>query len=194
MKNKIRAYFSQFDDLLAEEIEAIVAHTELIDFKKSSTILREGQISTHCYFIVEGCIRQYQIVNGEEKTNAFFTENQAVISYSSYMEATPSDFYLSCLEDCQLIVGSREQEQILYQKYPRLQNLLNILMPQDFSKTQKHLASMLSHNPEERYLSLLKNEAALLQRVPLQYIASYIGITPESLSRIRKRIISKDKS
>ena len=99
MKDSLIRYISQFDKFTQEEINAVVENTQLEHFKKGTTILREGQICTKCFFVLKGCIRQYQIVNGEEKTTAFFFEGEAAVLYSSYLKKRPSKYYLSTLEN-----------------------------------------------------------------------------------------------
>jgi CRP-like cAMP-binding protein len=190
----LRRFIEKFETFDHNEINAIIENTHVESFSKGTVIQKEGEVCTRCYFILSGCVRQYQIVNGEEKTTAFFTEGQASVLYSSYIEARPSEYYLSCVENCTLIVGTREQEKKLHQQHPGLAHLINTLMPQDYDRIQNHLSSMISNSPEERYLNLIATQPHLLDRVPLNQIASYIGVTPESFSRIRKRILLKAKS
>jgi CRP-like cAMP-binding protein len=190
----LKEFLSQFRSFDQHEIDAIIENTQLESFKKGTVILKRGEICTKCYFVLSGLVRQYQIVNGEEKTTAFFTEGQAAFLYSSYLEGSPSKYNLSCVEDCILTIGTREQEQKLHKQFPKLEHLLHTLMPQDYSKVQDRLASLINNSPEERYLILMKTRPELMGRAPLNQLASYIGITPESFSRIRKRILLKEKS
>ena len=193
-KEALKQFISKFKSFDQSEINAIIENTHVESFKKGTTILKEGEVCTKCFFVLSGCVRQYQLVNGEEKTTAFFIEGQAAVLYSSYLEGRPSEYYLSCVEDCILTIGTREQEQKLHNQYPKLEYLIHTLMPQDYSKVQDRLASLINNNPEERYQILMKTQPELLDRVPLNQIASYIGVTPESFSRIRKRILKKEKS
>lgn len=194
MKGALTKFISKFNAFDQNEINAIVENTQVEFFKKGTVILREEEVCTKCYFVLTGCIRQYQLVDGEEKTTAFFIEEQAAVLYSSYMNRIPSKYYLSCVEDCVVTTGTREQEQKLHKQFPKLEYLIHTLMPQDYSKIQERLASLINHNPEERYLILMENQPELLNRVPLHQLASYIGVTPESFSRIRKRILMKQKT
>ncbi|MFN6945807.1 MAG: Crp/Fnr family transcriptional regulator [Cytophagaceae bacterium] len=191
MKDLLAKYISRFEKFNENEIKAIVENTQMESFKKGTIILEEGKICNKCFFILKGCLRQYQLINGEEKTTGFFIEGQAAVLYSSYLEKIPSEYYLSCVEDCVLTTGSREQELKLHKQYPKLEYLIHALMPQDYAKAQERIAILSCYNPEERYLKLLKTQPELLNRVPLHQIASYIGVTPESLSRIRKRVFNK---
>lgn len=193
MKESLTNFILKFNTFDQNEIRAIVENTQVEFFKKGTIILKEGEVCTKCYFVLTGCVRQYQLVDGEEKTTAVFIEEQAAVLYSSYMDKIPSKYYLSCVEDCILTTGTREQEQKLHKQFPKLEYLIHTLMPQDYSKIQERLDSLINHTPEERYLILMKNQPELLNRVPLYQLASYIGVTPESFSRIRKRILRKQK-
>lgn len=155
---------------------------------KGTLLLREGEITSRCYFILKGCIREYQLLDGVERNIAFFTEHQAVISYTSYLEQAPSQHYYTCLEDCVVLAGTRAQEQALHKLYPRLEFLTQTILQKDYQQVQRQLAMMISYSPEERYEYLLATRPELLQRVPLHHLASFIGVTPESFSRIRKRV------
>jgi CRP-like cAMP-binding protein len=191
MKTKILEYFSGESNLSKEELKAIIEELNIKTFKKGTILLNEGDVSTNCYFILEGCVRQYILDDGIEKTTAFYTENEAVVSFESYTQQKPSSQYFVCNEDVIAIVGNPENEQKMYQRFPKLESLTRSMVEQDFGKTQEEFANFVTSNPEKRYLDLMKNRPDLLQRVPQLQIASYLGITPESLSRIRKRIAKK---
>lgn len=188
-------YISKHMSLTDEEAKAISETINIQEFKKGTVLLEEGQVSREGYFILKGCIRNYKIVDGNERTTNFYTEFEWVVSPASYSQKEPSAHYLSCIEDCTLIVGTEKSEQEfykLYQEFPRLQSLAHIIMESEISKYQEMFSTYKTDTPEQRYMNLLKNRPELLQRVTLQQLASYIGVTPESLSRIRKRIL-KDK-
>lgn len=191
MENVLRPYLENLERFDEEEINAIVDHTQSDVFQKGDIILNQGEICTKCYFVIKGCLRQYKLVDGEEKTTGFFLEGQPVVSYSSYLQKKPSEFNLSCEEDCVLVIGDRDKELELHQKYPKLGELTFALMLQDYKKAENYIALLNTYKPEDRYLMLLKNQPELLHRVPLHHIASFIGVTPESFSRIRKRVTNK---
>lgn len=193
MSQIFKDYLSKLKTFSPEEIEAIAEHTQVEEFKKGSLLIREGDTCKSCFFVLKGCIRQYQIKDGKERTTGFYTENQTAILYSSYMQQEPSAYFLECMEDSILTTGTREQELKLHKQFPKLEYLTYSLLPNDYQRIQDQLATMLSMNAEERYLHLLENQPQLVQRVPLQHLASYIGVTPESFSRIRKRIMLKER-
>ena len=191
MNEALLKYMAQFDSLSKQEKQDITENLIVNTFKKGTTLLHEGEIATKCYFILQGCIRQYHLTDGEEKTTAFFTEEQAVVSFSSYSQQIPSTHYWVCEEDTMAIVGHLDQEQEMYEKFPKLNAITRELMEKDYGKTQEAFATFIASSPEERYLLLLKKRPDLLHRVPQHQIASYLGVKPESLSRIRKRISLK---
>lgn len=190
MANKITDYLSQYVEI-TEELETVINESSFIkDFKKGTILLKEGDLSTECYFILKGCIRCYYQKDGEEKTTEFYTEGQA-LTPSCYGKEEKSNFFLECIEDTIAGIGTPDSESEMYQKYPQLESLSRLVGEELFIQYQDTLADFKMSSPEERYLSLLKNRPDLIERVPQHQIASYLGIKPESLSRIRKRIVKK---
>ncbi|WP_062054777.1 Crp/Fnr family transcriptional regulator [Aquimarina longa] len=191
MKSELLEFLLSFPSLKEEEAKEIAEIITVRTFKKGTVLLKEGQIDDKCYFVLKGCIRRYSIIDGEEKTTSFFTEKQAVISITTYTKQLPSNHYLCCIEDSIVIESNYEEEQGMYQEYPKLEAITRTMMEQNYSKTQENFESFIISSPEKRYINLLKNRSELLNRVPQHQIASYLGMAPESLSRIRKRIFSK---
>ena len=190
MENEIYEYLSKYIPI-TEELEEELSKIEFIKrFGIGTILLEEGKISNECFFIIKGCIRSYYLKDGEEKTTEFYTEEQAVIP-SAYGNKIPSEYYLECIEDTIAGVGTPELETEIYQKFPQLESLNRALGEAIMAKTQNTFAEYKMASPEERYLTLLKNRPDLVQRAPQHQIANYLGIKPESLSRIRKRIMNQ---
>lgn len=162
------------------------------EFKKGFCLLEEGKVANCCYFTIQGCVRSFQILDGDERTTGFFTEGEAIAPLKSYISRQPSEFYLECVEDSVLAVLSYDAEKELYQKIPKMEALCRMNIEEEFGKQQDFLLSFLTKNPEERYLELQRTKPELLQRVPQYQLANYLGIKAESLSRIRKRLSSRD--
>ena len=191
MISRLIEYFREFSTLTTEETDAITESATIRTYPKGSVLLEEGQISRECYFVLEGCVRQYYLVAGEEKTSNFFTESQWVISMHSFTEKAPAGHYFACLEDTMLVVGNEEKENGLYARFPKFEMLSRMALGKVLAVQQATQAAYITDTPEQRYEHLLKNQPTLLQRVPQYLLASYIGVTPESLSRIRKRLATR---
>lgn len=193
MKNEFRAFISTFPFLKADEVEIIVENTILQKFKKGTVLLREGSISKECYAIIKGCVREYYIKDGIEKTTAFFTEGESVNSFSSYTNQVPSKHFLECAEECLLTVGNQSLVDQMCERIPRLTEFIKNEVEKDAGALQERMASFMTSSPEERFSDLMEQNPDLASRVPQHQIASYIGVTPESFSRIKKRSYQKKK-
>lgn len=191
MTDRLINNFLKFGSLTQKEKEAIIQSTTFKEFKKGDFLLKEGQKSINSYFVVQGCIRQYNLSNGEEKTTRFFTEGEWVISAGEISENPVSIQNWICMEDCILVTGNEQKAQALFDKFPKLETISRKIVETAFSEIQKSIQFYHSETPEKRYLSLVDKYPDILQRVPQYHIASYIGVKPESLSRIRKRIAKK---
>lgn len=188
MENEILKYLSKYIPItkaLEEEINKI---DFIRCYKKGTILLEAGKISNECYFIIKGCIRSFYLKEGEEKTTEFYTEEQAVIP-SVYGKNAPSEYYIECVEDVIAGVGTPALETEIYQKFPQVESLNRALGEAILAKYQDTFAEFKMASPEERYLALLKSRPDLFLRAPQHQIASYLGMKPESLSRIRKRTL-----
>jgi CRP-like cAMP-binding protein len=191
MKTRFVNYFSRISPLSEEESQAISESIRIEHYKKGTVLLREGQASVETYFVLEGCIREYMEIDGDEKTTNFFTEDQWVISLNNFNPQDTSQHNLICIEDCILAIGNEKEAQEMFKKFPRFETISRVVMEGYFAEQKKLLTSFLTDSPEQRYKRLLESRSDLFQRVPQYQLASYIGVKPESLSRIRKRITEK---
>ncbi len=190
MENEILKYLAKYIPI-TKELEEEIGKIEFVrKYKKGTVLLGEGKISNECYFVFKGCIRSYYLKDGDEKTTEFYTEEQVAIP-SAYGKKTPSEHYLECVEDTIAGVGTPELEAEMYLKFPQIESLNRALGEVIMANYIDSFAEFKMASPEERYLHLLKTRPGLIQRVPQHQIASYLGIKPESLSRIRKRTSNK---
>ncbi|MCY7358238.1 MAG: Crp/Fnr family transcriptional regulator [Rudanella sp.] len=190
MRNEIVAYLSKYTSISDELIDVITKTTIINSFKKGTLLLKEGDIPNESYFILKGCIRSYIVKEGEEKTIDFYTEEQAA-SPLNFGKNSPSEHYLECIEDTTVSINTPGHEQEMFRKYPQFESVCRIMSEVMLVNYRESLANYKTTTPEDRYLSLLKNRPDLVRRVPLYQLSSYIGVKPESLSRIRKRISKK---
>jgi CRP-like cAMP-binding protein len=191
MEKKLINYFSKITTLSLDEIKTLTDTMVIKKFKKDTYLLKEGQADKDTYFILEGLVRQYKMLDGEEITTKFFVDEQWIISLTSFVENTVAEDNLVCIEDTTVVIGNEQKAQELFKQYPRFETISRIVMETVFSEKQKEMSFYLTDTPEQRYLRLLKTKPDLIQRVPQYQLASYIGVKPESLSRIRKRMALK---
>ena len=191
LSNEFYEFLHSFPGLTEEDKSFIAEHSRVETFPKGTMLLREGQVSKQCYTVLKGCVRKYYIVDGNEKTVALYTEGQAVVSFTSYIDEVPADHYLECAEECLLAVGTKDLENWMCEKVPNLAAVIREEVEKNNGKDQKEFAAFMLSTPEERYLTILNERPDLLERIPQHQIASYIGVKPESLSRIRKRLVKR---
>lgn len=158
--------------------------------KKGTTLLKEGHNSKESYFVLKGCIRTYYIIEGEEKTTAFYTEMEGLTPHC-VMNKTPSEYYVSCVEDSILVISRPDMEGEINGRFPKFETLCRKLSEERLAIQQTDFDLFKTSSPEQRYLNLLQRRPDLIQRVPQHQLASYLGIKPQSLSRLRARILEK---
>lgn len=191
MHTEIVKFIEKYILLNDREKEALLAFDLFRNYKKGEILLKEGAFSKESYFVAKGCIRCYFILDGEEKTTEFFTEGEAFNPLSSITNRA-SLHYVDCVEDSILSVGTPDSGGDFLEKFPRFESLCRIISEQQLALNQLSFAQFKSSSPEQRYLYLVENRPDLLQRVPQHQIASYLGMKPESLSRIKKRLQKKE--
>ena len=164
----------------------------LKQYPKGSFLLQEQDVSTRFFFIVKGCVRLFYTVEGIEKSAFFYTENEFVSSYESFTRQTPAKHSFQTTEATEVLVISFDHAYQLLEFSPKFDFLARVIMEEELVVYQNMVASFITLSPEQRYLQFLEKKGDLLQRLPQHYIASYLGISAESLSRIKKRIFNKN--
>ena len=190
MKDILFDFISKYVSLTEDEKNAIVSLDIFRSVKKGTILLKEGQQSKDSYFVLEGCIRIYYVRECEEKTTAFYTEMEALTPHC-VITKTPSEYFISCVEDTILTVTNLDMEAEINTRFPKFESFFRILSEERLAKQQIDFDKFKTSSPEQRYLNLLESRPDLLQRVPQHQLASYLGIKPQSLSRLRARIVEK---
>lgn len=192
MQDILFDFMSKYISLTEEEKNVILSLDIFHAVKKGTILLKEGQKSKNSYFVLKGCIRTYYVIDSEEKTTAFYTEMEA-LTPPCVVTKTPSDYYVSCVEDTLLTITSADMEAEINSKFPKFDTMCRLLSEELLAKQRIDFDEFKTSSPEQRYLNLLEKRPDLIQRVPQYQLASYLGIKPESLSRVRARITEKNK-
>jgi len=192
MKNTLVEMMSNIIDLTDEEKQGILEAFPIKTYLKGTNLLKEGQIAKDAFLVIKGCLRKYCIKDGEEMTTEFFTEFQSAVNFDSMSNSSPSKYYFTCTEDSTIAILNSKKETALYKKFPRFGEICRVEMEKMLGASQEDLSAFINSTPKERYLNLLKTRPDLVQRVPQYQLASYLGIKPETLSRIRKRVSISD--
>lgn len=189
MRDILIRYMKRFTELSEAELEIIASDVPIEEFKKGTILLHQGEVPEKCYFVLKGCVRQFAVDEaGKETTFNFFTEEQGVTIFNQHTQDKESKYFLSCLEDCVLIVGDLSIEQQIYDKHSELETMTRKMIEENIGEMQDDFAVFIASNPEERFKALLDKRPGLIHRIPQHQLASFLGITPESLSRIKRRL------
>lgn len=175
-----------------------LAFTKMLDYKavpKKTTLLRPGEICRFEGYIVKGCVRVYAMnENGCEVTLCFAVEDWWVCDIDSFYEQKPSNFFMETLEETELLVFTREAKEKLLRTVPKFERLFRNLVQRNLCALQNRLVGTILKPATERYLDFIEMYPSLSLRVPQYYIASFLGVSPEFISTIRKRLSTKQKN
>lgn len=190
MKNILLDFISKYITLTEEEKDVILSFDLFRSVKKGTILLKPGQRSNESYFVFKGCLRTFYMIEGEEKTTAFYTEMDALTPHC-VINKVPSDYYISCVEDSIITVSNPETGDEVNRKFPKFEIMCRKFSEEMLAKKQIDFDEFKTSSPEQRYLNLQQKRPDLIQRVPQHQLASFLGIKPQSLSRLRARILEK---
>jgi CRP-like cAMP-binding protein len=194
MLHKLKTYCSTLIPLDDEELSLIDHYFELRKLKKRGFLLQDGEVCNFVGFIAEGTIRHFHIKDGVEKTCEISFENAWVTDFQSFTHHTPCIMNLQAMGETTVWTIRKENLYQLYRECNKYETFGRLMAEQVARRATEIAMSLASDKPEERFQNLLLKQPDLFQRVPQKYIANLLGISPESLSRIQKRIHSKLKS
>jgi CRP-like cAMP-binding protein len=185
--NQLFNYINQYIELTAGEKSRIAELTELATYKKGAFLLEAGQYCNRQFFITSGCVRTYYIdQKAEEHIIQFAIENWWAADLHSYINRTPADYHIQALEPTEAIILKVEEVEKLYKEIPSFERLFRIIIQKAYVAAQQRIVATISQTAEERFTAFLQKYPGLTQRVPQYMIASYIGVTPEFFSKMKK--------
>ena len=188
MENLIN-YLLQFGQLNQQQIDLIKSKAKLIQLKKEDYFSEAGKIARQVAFVDKGILRVcYYNNKGEEITRYFIDENNFAVDLNSFMYQIPSSEYVQAVTDCKLFVFSADELKDLSSIIIAWNSIINQITAKSLIEKVNRISPMLAENAKSRYISFLEKFPKLANRIPLSSLASYLGITQSSLSRIRKNI------
>lgn len=177
--------------LTKEEWQAIEDCLTIKHLKKGEHLVKQGEICNHVSFINKGLLRFYMLIDGKEIPTGFFMQNQYGSAYESFLTRQPSNENIDVMEDAELLQIDYENMQKLYKNYPIFQVFGRKVAEQLFIVLSQRVDALQLLTPEQRYQKLVDKSSLLLQQIPQYMLAAYIGVTPEHLSRIRKKLTQR---
>jgi CRP/FNR family transcriptional regulator, anaerobic regulatory protein len=188
MAQQILESIKSIVSLNESEEEAFTKILEIKQLKKKEILLQQGQVCNKISFINSGCMRLFYEVEGVENTVQFFFADRWYTDYDSFLTGQPTIENLQALENSEVVQFKKSDLYQLYITHPVFERVGRILAENAFLSLSKLNKMLTNEEPQQRYLSLLSQRPEVVMNIPQHYIASYLGIKPESLSRIRKRI------
>ncbi|GET23318.1 cyclic nucleotide-binding protein [Prolixibacter denitrificans] len=186
--HKLLYYLNNWVDITEQEEAIILSAFEPTSIKKKKDLLVPGEVCRYVYFVTKGGLRSYFVDSkGVEHIYQIRLDNSWISDLESFFSQRPSKYYIEAMEDTQMLRISHERLEQLYHEVPKLERYFRILFQKAYINALERLNATMWESAVERYNDMLKEHSDIFQRVPLTYIASYLGITPESLSRIRKK-------
>ena len=191
MSQIFKAHLEKFIKINDADFDEILSYFEVKTFGKKVNLLEEGQICKYNYFVLHGLLRKFFInEKGTEQITEFAIETWWMTDNISYEHRLPSEFYIQTVEKSEILFISNDSQEKLLEKFPVMERYFRFVYQRAYAANQMRVKYIFSLSKEEFYLNLVKKQPAFVQRVPQYLIASFIGITPEYLSEIRKKSIS----
>ncbi len=194
MYDKLKKYCRQTVPLTDKELELIDTSFECRALKKKDYLLKDGKVCNFIAFIADGSIRHFHIKDGVEKTCDISFENSWVTDFQSFTYGTACIMNLQAMEETTVFIIQRENLFNLYKACNKYETFGRLMAEQVAQRATEIAMSLSSDKPEERFQHLIEKQPDIFQKIPQKYIANLLGISPESLSRIRSRILAKLKS
>lgn len=189
LQKMLKDYLKSFDILTDNEIENFIELSTQRDLKKAEYFIREGETCKEVAFVMSGTFRSYYISDkGEEITYCITFPNNLMTAYSSFITGQSTPENIQAITSVELRVVPKSEIDDLASKNPNWLRFLKVVAEQQYVELEKRIFQLQKNNAAQRYSNLIKNQPEYIQKIPLQYLASYLGITQRHLSRIRKEI------
>ncbi len=185
---ELARHLKNYHHLSKEAYEALAACFEEKVFAKNDHLLREGKVCRHLYFLKQGALRGYYNADGKDITHWFAFENDFVTSFHSFITEQPAVEHIQFMEGSILYAISKEKLNNLFNQYQEIERLVRIVYEKYYIRLEERYVNAQFKTAAELYHNLLRQSSHIIERVPLGYISSYLGITQETLSRIRKQL------
>jgi CRP-like cAMP-binding protein len=190
----LKQFYQQYSHFISEEIWSKIAPLHKFRLaKKGEILIKSGDSIDWFGMVTSGIFRFYFEKEGKEITGDFFIKGNLVASFAAYLSRNPSRIFIEALEDSSMVVITRENETEIAKILPDYYRVTKLTRDEVYVRSYERYMAHLLDSAEDRYLNFLEKKAELLQLAPQYMIASYLGITPEALSRIRKKISQKHK-
>lgn len=188
MQKNLIQHILQFVDLSGDEIEIINKFVEIRPFGKKEIIHQEGKVCKNLYYVEKGCLRMYFINNkGIEQITQFAIEGWWISDYQSYLNSTPSEYSIRAIEESRVAMIDHENYDRLLIEVPKLEKYFRVILQKAAASAQVRSKLLYEMSKEEFYLHFSTSFPEFMRRVPQYMIASYLGLTPEYLSELRKK-------
>lgn len=188
--SEIINHVSQYISIKEEDVPLIVNAFDIINVKKNTLLEEENHLTNYLYFIIDGFVRIFYVKEGEERTTQINCPSRFITSFQSFITNSKAYDNVETITDCTLLRICKADLENLNKKVENWSFFGEKIYEQALVYNEERTRDMILLNAEERYLKLISSQSEIIKNVPLQYIASYIGIKPESLSRIRRQIIN----
>ncbi|MNJ83102.1 Cyclic nucleotide-binding domain protein [compost metagenome] len=190
MDSKLRFFLQEFH--LSEEEQQLVCQLAVEkEYKAHEILFQADRVFDYFLFIEEGMIRSYRMVDGNDFTYSFFIPGEICVDFQSYLQRIQSNHYFETLVPTRIFRFEKDKIEALFNEYPRIERIAREMAEKAYIKAVERLKEFQTESLETRYLRLIENQEELFKAAPLQHIASYLGVKPQSLSRIRAKIVNK---
>ena len=191
----LASYLIEKSGMTADELKMIEGVTVHKKIRKRQYLLQEGEISHHQHFVARGCLRLYWLgEDGQERIMRFAVENWWINDYQSFQSGEPSKFNIDALEDSDLLMIEKKNFEGLLKTIPKFKELIDKLGNKNFESNQNRILSNISDTAEKKYENFIRSYPTIYERVPLHMVASFLGLSRETLSRVRQQNARKGRN